>query len=108
MKNIILKGLTITTLVLTLASSANAGCYSKYDYTSGNNYQVCNNGNSTTIRGNNFSTGSNWSQTQRSNGSYSGTDSSGNFYTGNNNSGFYQNFGTGRTCFGTGVFRNCY
>ena len=89
-------------------SSAFASCYSKYDWNSGNYYQVCNNGSSTTLRGNNFSTGSSWSQTQRSNGTYSGTDSSGNYYSGNNKTGQYFNYGTGRTCFGTGAFRSCY
>ena len=101
---------TVFTIVFlySVTSSAIAACYSKYDYTTGNNYQVCNNGGSTTIRGNNFSTGSTWSQTQRSNGTYSGTDSSGNYYTGNNNTGSYFNYGTGKTCYGTGALRTCY
>lgn len=53
-------------------------------------------------------TGSTWSQTQNSNGSYFGQDSGGNYYNGNNNTGYYNNMGTGKTCFGTGALRSCY
>ena len=97
----------IFSLVLIYSNTLFAACEYVYDWQSGNNYMVCDNFNSTTIYGNNFSTGSTWNQTQNSNGSYYGTDSNGNFYTGDNNSGHYYNFGTGKTCFGTGVFRTC-
>ena len=90
------------------ANSAFAGCTSKYDYSTGNNYQICDNGGQTTIRGNNLMTGSTWSQTQNSNGSYFGQDSGGNYYNGNNKTGYYNNMGTGKTCYGTGAFRSCY
>jgi len=90
------------------ANVAAATCTSQYDWTSGNYYQVCDNGyGSTTTRGFNYNTGSNWEQTNRSNGTYSGRDANGNFYSGNSNTGFYSNYGTGRTCFGTGAFRTC-
>lgn len=93
-------------LVLT-AGSASATCRSVYDWKSGNYYQVCDNYGQTTTRGYNYNTGSNWSQTNNSNGSYYGTDKNGNYYSGNNRTGFYSNLGTGRTCFGTGAFRTC-
>ena len=90
------------------ATNAMASCYTKFDYSSGNSYTVCQNQNNTTIRGYNSQTGSMWSQNQNSNGTYSGTDSNGNYYTGNNKTGSYTNFGTGKTCFGTGALRTCY
>ena len=96
-------------LLLTLLSANSfASCYTKYDYATGNSYRVCNNGGSTSIYGNNSRTGSSWSQRQNSNGTYNGTDSNGNYYTGNNNTGTYYNFGTGKSCYGTGAFRTCY
>ena len=101
--------LTTSVLLASLFSTTSvvAACYTKYDYSTGNNYQICQNNGNTTVRGSNLRTGSTWNQTQRSNGSYSGQDSSGNFYSGNNNTGFYNNLGTGKTCFGTGAFRTC-
>ena len=101
--------LLFASLIFIISSSLlSAACYNKYDYSSGNYYQVCNNGGSTTIRGNNFNTGSNWSQTQNSNGSYYGNDSNGNYYHVNNNTGFYNNLGTGVTCIGKGALRSCF
>ena len=104
------KLLTYNLLILFILFSQKAisSCYSKYDWATGNSYQVCNNGGSTTIRGNNFGTGSSWTQTQNSNGTYSGTDKNGNYYTGNNNTGQYYNYGTGKSCYGKGAFRTCY
>ena len=101
-----------TTLIfLLLIFSSNAAfsaCTSKYDYASGNYYTVCDNGSNTTIRGSNIRNGTNWSQTQNSNGSYSGRDKNGNYYSGDNNTGRYYNYGTGKTCYGTCAFRRCY
>lgn len=85
-----------------------AACKYKYDYKSGNNYRVCTNNNSVSIYGNNYQTGSSWSQTQRSDGTYRGRDKNNNYYSGNNKSGYYFNYGTGKMCFGKGWARTCY
>ena len=101
---------TLFILVFLFFSTTNviAACKYKYDYQSGNSYQVCTNSSSTSIWGNNYQTGSSWSQTQNSNGSYYGRDKKGNYYNGNNNTGYYYNSGTGRSCYGTGWARTCY
>ena len=98
----------IMSVGLFFSVQAQAACQYKYDYSTGNSYQDCDNFGSTTIFGSNARTGSTWSQTQQSNGNYFGTDSGGNFYSGNNNTGYYNNSGTGRTCYGTGYARTCY
>ena len=97
-------------LVFLFLSTTNviAACEYKYDWQSGNTYTVCSNYGNTTINGYNSSTGSSWSQTQNSNGTYSGRDSNNNYYNGDNNSGYYYNQGTGKTCYGQGIYRRCY
>jgi hypothetical protein len=81
---------------------------SVYDWRSGNAYTITQQpSGAVSIYGNNFSTGSTWNIQQQRNGSYSGQDAGGNFFHGNNSTGFYQTFGTGRTCFGTGPGRVC-
>ena len=110
MKHNMKKFLSLFVILFLFLSTTNAiaACKSTYDWQSGNTYRVCTNSYSTQIYGNNYNTGSSWSQTQRSNGSYSGRDKNNNYYTGNNKTGFYQNYGTGKTCFGTGYLRTCY
>ena len=98
----------IASVGLFFSVQAQAACQYKYDYQSGNSYQVCDNFGNTTIFGSNARTGSMWSQTQQSNGNYFGTDRGGNFYSGNNNTRYYHNTGTGKTCYGTGYARTCY
>ena len=93
---------------ISISYSANAGCTSKYDWQSGNNYTVCSDSSGTSISGYNAGTGSTWNQRQNRDGSYSGRDAGGNYYTGNNNTGSYYNYGTGKSCYGTGAFRTCY
>jgi hypothetical protein len=92
-----------------LASTATyAQTRNVYDWQSGNSYTITRQPSGTvSINGNNFSTGSTWNIQQQRNGSYSGRDAGNNFFHGNNSTGFYQNFGTGRTCFGTGPGRVC-
>ena len=94
-------------LGLFLSSTAFGACTTKYDYESGNNYTVCDSGDTTTIRGTNLQNGSIWNQTQKKNGTYSGTDGDGNYYTGDNKTGSYYNYGTGKMCTGTGASRIC-
>ena len=100
--------LLILVFLFLSTTSAIAACTYKYDWQSGNSYRVCTNSSSTSIYGNNFSTGSSWSQTQNSNGTYTGRDSNNNYYNGNNSTGYYYNMGTGKTCYGKGVYRRCY
>jgi hypothetical protein len=102
----------LTTIVLlplaVLSTSALAQTRSVYDWRTGNAYTITQQpSGAVNIYGNNFSTGSNWNIQQQPNGHYSGRDGDGNFFHGNNRSGFYQNFGTGRTCFGNGAARTC-
>lgn len=77
-----------------------------YDAQTGNRYTIERDQDETRIRGSNYNNGTTWSQTQRSDGSYSGRDSQGNYYHGNNNSGHYTN-SNGVSCFGTGATRTC-
>ena len=42
------------------------------------------------------------------NDAYSGIDPQGNFFRGNTRTGFYFNYGTGVTCYGTHQNRTCY
>ena len=90
-------------------STATAQTRNVYDWRSGNSYSVTQQPNgAVNVYGNNFSTGSTWNIQQQPNGMYSGQDARGNYFQGNNATGFYQNFGTGRTCFGTGASRVCH
>ena len=102
------KVISIFIIFLFSANSAFSACTSKYDFASGNYYTVCDNGSSTSITGSNITNGTNWSQTQNSDGSCSGRDKNNNYYSGDNNTGRYYNYGTGKTCFGTGALRTCY
>jgi hypothetical protein len=103
-----LKFLPILVAITFISSISHAGCTTKYDYNSGNYYTVCPNSTGTSINGYNTNNGTTWSQQQNSNGTYSGRDGSGNLYSGDNNTGYYLNYGTGETCFGTGALRTCY
>ena len=93
--------------LLASVSLASAQSWTHYDWRSGNSYSCTSGYGSTSCRGSNYRTGSSWSQTQRSDGTYSGYDADGNYYSGNNRTGSYHNFGTGASCFGRGAFRTC-
>lgn len=80
----------------------------KYDYQSGNSYNIHKDSSGTTTQGYNLKTGSTWQQRNNSNGTYSGTDSKGGYYTGDNKTGYYHNSRTGKTCYGKGAARTCY
>jgi len=95
-------------LILSLAVSTITFAYGSYDWKSGNSYNVNSYGSTTTVNGYNAKTGSTWSQTQNSNGSYNGRDKKGGYYNGNNNTGYYHNSRTGKTCYGKGYARTCY
>lgn len=102
---------TIAALALAIAAPAIAQYAppkTYYDWQSGNSYTVRPDRNGASIQGYNMNNGSMWSQRQNRDGTYNGTDAQGNFYSGNNRTGSYYNFGTGRTCYGTGALRTCY
>lgn len=58
-------------------------------------------------QGYNPNTGSSWNYGSHGSNTY-GTDSRGNAWNYNAGSNVYQNYGTGRTCTGTGAYRSCY
>ena len=100
--------LLLTALSVACSSLAVAQTRNVYDWRSGNSYTITQQPNgAVNVYGNNFSTGSNWNIQQQPNGTYFGQDARGNMFQGNNTTGYYQNFGTGRTCFGTGPGRVC-
>ena len=94
-------------LLSTAAAAQSSG--SSYDWQSGNTYNWTTDSLGTThLNGYNYGTGSSWRTTIQPNGSQSGFDSQGNYWNYDANTGFYQNYGTGRTCIGTGAMRTCY
>ena len=80
----------------------------KYDWKSGNAYSWQSLGSATYLNGYNYSTGSMWNTTIRSNGSMWGLDSRSNYWTYDRSSGSYSNYGTGTYCTGRGSARVCF
>lgn len=76
-----------------------------YDPSTGNYYQVSQQGNATQIVGSNPYTGQVWTQTVQPEGNQTGINAQGNGWSYDNGSGFYQ--GDGRVCFGFGAQRRC-
>lgn len=97
--------LAIMALLSPVASHAQS--WSSYDYNSNNYYSNHADTSGVTTYGSNLNNGAQWQLRQNYDGTYNGLDSDGNYFSGNNNTGFYQNLGTGVTCFGTGAFRTC-
>jgi hypothetical protein len=96
----------LATLLLVTPALAQSGY--KYDWQSGNSYNWYRQPDgSTQVHGYNYQTGSTWDSTIRPNGDMRGRDSQGNIWQYNESSGFYQNYGTGRTCIGHGYARTC-
>ena len=89
--------------------AANAQSGHAYDWRSGNSYSYNTDllGN-THVRGLNTQNGTNWTTTIRPNGSMNGLDGGGNSWSYNSGTGFYMNYGTGRSCIGKGAYRTCY
>lgn len=80
-----------------------------YDWRSGSGYSWSTDGQgSTAVYGNNFGTGSSWSTRIDRRGDMSGYDSNRNYWTYDRSTGSYHNFGTGKTCIGSGVLRSCF
>jgi hypothetical protein len=80
-----------------------------YDYNTGSTYTTTPMyGGGAQVNGYNSRTGSTWNSTYQSNGQMSGTNSKGQYWTGNSQTGYYHNYTTGRTCYGTGYARTCY
>jgi hypothetical protein len=86
--------------------------HTEYDWESGNRYQIEHHNNfieqDTHIKGYNFNTGSQWETTIDRDGDMRGRDADGNSWKYDERSGFYQNYGTGKTCIGKGAARNCF
>ena len=81
---------------------------SVYDRQSGNSYYWSPGPDgSTNIQGYNTRTEARWSRTIKRNGDQSGWDSRGNYWQYDSGTGYYRNYGTGRTCVGKGAFRSC-
>ncbi len=100
----------ITGMVLGVASAAEAqDSGHSYDWLSGSSYSwhTDSQGN-TAVYGNNLSTGSSWSTRIGRRGDMSGYDSNRNYWAYKRSTGSYYNFGTGKTCTGSGALRTCY
>lgn len=83
--------------------------FAEYDWRTGNSYNTTDNGDgSTTTRGNNYNNGSTWTNTTERDGDQRGRDANGNSWTYDAQSGRYFNYGTGKTCTGSGKNRTCY
>jgi hypothetical protein len=80
-----------------------------YDWQSGNgyNWHADSQGN-TTIYGTNFGTGSTWSTRTDRRGNMNGYDSDMNYWSYDRSTGSYYNYGTGKTCTGSGALRTCF
>lgn len=89
--------------------SINAFADYKYDYKTGNSYSTYTDSvGNTYVRGFNTKTGSTWNTTIENDGDMRGTDSGGNYWNYNRGSKTYMNYGTGKTCYGSGAYRTCY
>ena len=87
----------------TLPSSGSA-----YDWKTGDSYYWSRGSDgSMDVRGYNAQTGSMWNHTVMPNGDESGWDDRGNYWQSNSRTGYYHNYGTGRTCIGKGAMRTC-
>ena len=102
---------TILPIVLNVVLFQNAFAQisgSTYDYRSGNSYNWRRNyDNSITVNGYNARTGSTWRNNIKANGDMNGVDKRGNYWNYNSRTKSYTNFGTGKTCYGTGYGRVC-
>lgn len=80
-----------------------------YDWRSGSGYSwhTDSQGN-TSVYGSNLVTGSSWSTRIDRRGDMSGYDGDGNYWSYDRSTGSYYNFGTGKTCIGSGALRNCF
>lgn len=83
----------IAAVALLAISATAASAQYGYRSNSGNSYRS----SGSTVYGNNYNTGSNWSTTHSRGGNQYGTDSRGNSWNYNSNSGTYHNYGTGET-----------
>lgn len=74
-----------------------------FGYNNGNQY----NSFGSSVNGFNSRTGSTWNTNYGSGGNMNGTDKRGNSWDYNRNTGEYNNYGTGKRCFGKGLNRVC-
>ena len=90
------------TLFAVLAlSTLSCQAYNTYDYKTGNSYY---NIGDTHYGMNNK--GQTWSTTYDNNGGASGYDKNNNYWTLDKNDNYF-NYGTGKSCYGTGIYRTC-
>ena len=92
----------IITLFTVALVSLSSNAYMEYDYKSGNSYYNIGD----THYGYNAKNGTNWNTTYDNNGGASGYDSNNNYWTNDKHDNYY-NYGTGKSCFGTGLLRTC-
>ena len=82
---------------------------SRNDPFSGNSYNWNRIVEPTNTSGYNSNAGSSWNPSFDQSGPIRrGTDSHGNYWNYNSVTGPYYNFGSGRSCYGTGALKNCY
>lgn len=94
-------------LIFTLLTPSFA--YAVYDWQTGNTYNSYQDGSGNTqVNGFNINTGGSWQTTINPNGNMQGRDANGNNWDYNDSTGYYHNYGTGKTCIGKGNFRQCY
>lgn len=95
---------------LILASSTVIAQYDyTYDPSTGNEYHTSPGYNgSTEVDGYNYNTGSTWNTTIERDGDMNGVDSDGNHWDYDSGTETYYNYGTGKTCTGSGDLRTCY
>jgi hypothetical protein len=94
-------------VTLLLASPVFAQSGSSYDSRGGGLYNGSRNADgSTTIKGSNYGTGTQWNQTITPSGDQQGTDSRGSRWNYNNSSGRYWDT-DGKSCWGKGLYRQC-
>lgn len=97
----------VITLMTALASPLSFAD-SLYDYRTGNSYNRNTDSlGNTNVRGNNYRTGSSWNTQVDRDGDMRGTDSGGNSWNYNRGTKTYMNYGTGKTCTGSGYGRVC-
>ncbi|MDA8155225.1 MAG: hypothetical protein M0Z52_02050 [Actinomycetota bacterium] len=85
------------------------GSGSTYNTRTGNSYNWSTDmSGKTDVNGMNLRTGTRWQTTIEPNGNQHGRDSKGNYWQYDESTGYYHNFGTGKTCTGQGYARRCW
>lgn len=81
----------------------------EYDWRTGNSYNTYDNSDgSTTTYGRNIYNGNSWTNQTEADGNQRGRDADGNHWKYDADTTRYYNYGTGKTCSGTGYARTCW